>query len=436
MNDLHIPSLSIDTAIPVPPDGGSRTLLYAKRSLYGFFVVLIAVTAARLLVNHGKAERLSAHNAAQLQRTVLITRATPGELTRNVSLPTTLRGNNETSIHARSNGYLAAWHKGIGDRVARGELLATIDAPEQEQELAQLQAAQQQSQVRVELARQTLQRWESLRLRDGVTQQELEEKRSALQQADADLSAAKANVQRLQQLKKFRRIAAPFSGVITRRNVEVGELISANGKELFALTQTDPLRLSIWVPQVYAGDVKIGTVVAVQLNEFPNTPFSATVERIAGAIDAQTRARQVDIVLANPDARLLPGAYAEVGIELSSGVPALIAPASVLKSMDSGFHVAVLDSESRITYRAVKLGRDLGREVEILDGITAEDTLIVSPSDLLSEGERVNSLAWEGKAVRADKPAKSGSPGNSTNPTSATPVKSPAAQAPTAAKPA
>lgn len=426
MTDLHIHAVDKPRALPSPPPlnehvlgpqtvdptpTNPRTSLYAKRAAIVALTLLVVGAGVRALLNHGDAKALAAVNDASLLRTVITTRAKPGELVRTVSLPTTLRGNTETSLYARSNGYLTAWHKSIGDTVKKGELLATIEAPEQEQELAQIKAAQQQIKARLDLARLTVKRWESLRLRDGVSQQELEVKRSELIQAEADLAAADANVKRLQQLEGFRRIVAPFNGVITRRGIEVGDLVSAGGKELFALTQIDPLRLSIWVPQVYASDIKIGEHVEVALNEFQNLQLTATIDRVAGGIDAQTRSRQVDLILPNPNAQLLPGAYAEVNIKLSSGVAALIAPASVLITTDEGFRVAVVDQDNRIAFRPIKLGRDLGREVEVLAGIDPNDTLIVSPSDLLVNGETVKTMAWEsktggaGKSKNADKPA-------------------------------
>lgn len=406
MTNLHLPSLDAADTATTTTTQSSRTLLYAKRAAVFALIALAVGSGIRVLFNLKNANALEVSNSAALQRTVITARAKPGELVRTVSLPTTLRGNNDASIFARSNGYVSAWHKSIGDIVKKGELLATIDAPEQEQELAQLKAAQQQISARTDLARMTVKRWESLRLKDGVSQQELEEKRSDLIQAQADLAAANANVKRLEQLEGFRRIVAPFAGVITRRNVEVGDLVNAGSKELFALTQTDPLRLSIWVPQVYAGDVKIGAQVSIGLSEFQNRALTATIERIAGGIDTQTRARQVDLILPNPDAQLLPGAYAEVKIKLSSGVEALIAPSSVLMVNEDGFRIAVVTKENQIEFRPIKLGRDLGREVEVLAGITPEDTLVVSPSDLLVEGETVKTLAWEGKTGASDKGKK------------------------------
>lgn len=390
MNDPHPAPASANATT-----ASHRTLWYAKRATVVVLAVLLVGGGGRLLINFRNADALASFTAASLERTVLVASATPGELVRTVSLPTTLRGTTEASLYARSNGYLTAWHKGIGDQVKRGELLATIDAPEQEQELAQAQATRQQVQARLDLSSQTLQRWQSLRLQTGLSQQALEEKRSELAQAQADLAAASANVRRLEQLESFRRIVAPFDGIITRRGVEVGDLISAGGKELFALAQTDPLRLTIWVPQVYAGDVKIGTEVNVSLNELQTANLKAAIDRIAGGIDPQTRSRQVDLTLPNPGAKILPGAYAEVAIALSSGVQALVAPASVLMIADKGARVAIVDKEKRIVFRNVRLGRDLGREVEILEGISSQDSLVVSPSDQLVEGEVVKTLAWE-----------------------------------------
>jgi RND family efflux transporter MFP subunit len=401
MNDLHLQTLSAAAEID-----RSRTLFYAKRVALAILLLLLLAGGSRLLINLRSANALESFTHANLQRTVLITHAKPGELVHVVSLPTTLRGNTESSIYARSNGYLRTWRKGIGDSVNKGELLATIDAPEQEQELAQAKAARQQTEARLNLAHQTMERWQSLREHDGVSPQDLEEKRSAVLQAQADLAAADANVKRLEQLDGFRHIVAPFAGVVTRRGVEVGDLIVAGGKELFALAQTDPLRLTIWVPQVYADDVKIGEQAEVSLNELQHGNLKASIDRIAGGIDPQTRARQVDLVLPNPSAKLLPGAYAEVSIALSSGVKAMVAPTSTLMIADQGFHIAVVDNDKRIAFRSIKVGRDLGREVEVLAGISPNDTLVVSPSDQLTEGESVKTLPWQSKANVSGSSAK------------------------------
>lgn len=401
MNDLTKPQLDLPIAT------NQRTAVYAKRVAWGVLTLLLVGAGIRTLLNVQEASALQEYTAKTLERTVLTTSAKPGELQRNLALPATLRGNTEAVIYARTAGYLAAWHKGIGDQVNKGDLLATIDAPEQEQELAQARAQREQIEARLDLAQHTLARWETLSQRQSaISQQDLDEKRSLVRQGKADLAANSANVKRLEQLQSYRRIQAPFSGIITRRSVEVGDLIAANGKELFAITQTDPLRLTIWIPQAYADDLKTGAQVNVNLSEQPGAKLKATIDRIAGGIDPTTRARQVDLVLANPKAKLLPGAYAEVNIQLSSAIKALVVPAAVLIITDQTQRVAVVDKDNHIALRTVKLGRDLGRDVEILDGITTEDVLVVSPSDQLVEGDLVKTTEWKPIVASAAPPPK------------------------------
>jgi membrane fusion protein, multidrug efflux system len=275
-------------------------------------------------------------------------------------------------------------------------LLATIDAPEQEQELAQARAEREQINARLDLAQQTLGRWQALRERAGaISLQDLAEKQSLVRQGQADLAAANAKVKRLEQMEGFRRILAPFTGIITRRSIEVGDLIEVGGKELFAVTQTDPLRMTIWVPQAYADNLAPGTEVSLDIREQQGTRLTAKIDRIAGGIDPGTRARQVDLVLPNPGAKLLPGAYAEVGIQVTSGIETLVAPAAVLVITDQTRRVAVVGEHNRISFKEVELGRDLGRDVEILAGITTEDRLVVSPSDQIVTGELVDTREWQ-----------------------------------------
>lgn len=317
-------------------------------------------------------------------------------------LPASLRGNTETQLYARSNGYLSAWHKTIGDQVKKGDLLAVIDVPELEQELAQSRAALAQVKARLELTRTTLQRWTQLNGTDSGTQQEFDEKRSAFLQAEADFSAAQANVKRLENIEGYRRIVAPFSGVITRRAVDVGSLIVAGSQELFALTQTDPLRLTVWVPQVYADDIKAGQEVSVRVLDSQGKPVSAHVDHVAGALDPVNRSRQVDITLSNKDGKLLPGSYVEISINVAGKSSPLVVPANVLVMDQAGPHIVIVDAEHRVAFRPVKLGRDFGRELEILDGISASDTLVASPSDLLVESETVGVV--EAQTKPAEKP--------------------------------
>jgi len=370
-------------------DNPHRTLLVIKRLGLGLLLLLLLAGTWRLAQNLQQTETLQTQTAASLQRSVIASHSRPGESSRKLVLPASLRGNTETQIFARSNGYLSAWHKTIGDQVKKGDLLAVIDVPELEQELAQARAALAQVKARLELTRTTLQRWTQLNGTDSGTQQEFDEKRSAFLQAEADFAAAQANVKRLENIEGYRRIVAPFSGVITRRAVDVGSLIVAGNQELFALTQTDPLRLTVWVPQVYADDIKAGQEVSVRVQDSQAKPVNAHIDHVAGALDPINRSRQVDITLPNKDGKLLPGSYVEISINVAGKSNPLVVPANVLVIDQAGPHIVVVDAEHRVAFRPVKLGRDFGKELEILEGITASDILVASPSDLLVEGEIV-----------------------------------------------
>ncbi|MDO9235919.1 MAG: efflux RND transporter periplasmic adaptor subunit, partial [Aquabacterium sp.] len=381
---------SHQTPVFALPSHPQRTLIIVRRFGFGLLLFLLLAGGWRLVINQSAADSLRQRNVAGLSRSVITVRSKPGEASRKIVLPASLRGNTETQLYARSNGYLSAWYKTLGDQVKQGELLAVIDVPELEQELAQAHAAAAQISVRLDLARSTLKRWTLLKETDSAIQQEFDEKRSAVLQAEADLAAAQVNVKRLEKVEGYRRIVAPFSGVITRRTVDVGSLINAGTQELFALTQIDPLRLTVWIPQVYADDVKVGQEVTVRPIEAQGKTVAARVEHIAGALDPINRSRQVDIALANKEGKLLPGSYVEISINVvGSKASPLVVPANVLVIDQAGTHVVIVDAEKRIAFHPVKLGRDFGREVEILDGMGPNDVLVASPSDLLVEGETV-----------------------------------------------
>lgn len=396
MNDPQIHPLAI-SANP------HHTLHYVRRIGTAGLALLLVGGGLRLVFNFQEAQALQERTVSSLPYTVSIAHAKAGQLKRSVELPATLRGGSETTIYARSAGYVSAWYKTIGESVKKGELLARIDAPEQEQELAQARAAREQIKVRLSQARQTFERWDGLRAIDGVSQQDFEDKRSARDQAAADFMAADANVKRLEQLEGFRRIVAPFDGIITRRSIEVGNLISAGGKELFAIAQNDTLRLTLWVPQVYASEVREGQEVSIKVNELPGQKIAARIEHVAGALDPVTRSRQIDVVLPNDERKLLPGSFVAVGINLQSGVKALVVPANTVIISQDAPRIATVDGENRLLFKKVKLGRDLGREIEILDGIATEDALIANPSSSLLEGAKVTPRELASLAVAAGK---------------------------------
>ena len=398
-------SLAADT----PASASSSTALRRTAWLAGgVLLALLAGAGLRVLASSGQSRELADTTARNAVRNVLTATPRPGEARRTLALPGTLLGHTEAALYARTSGYLRSWTKDIGDRVRKGEVLAVIDAPETEQELLQARAAREQVKARLALAESSQARWQELRQRDAVSQQELDERSAALRQTQADLAAADASIRRLEQLQSFRRIVAPFDGVVVRRNVEVGALIGAgnNGsaRELFHLAQTDPLRVSVAVPQAYAGEVRVGQEVSLRLIEKPGQPLKGTIARSAGAVDADSRAMTVEVELPNPEGRLLPGAYVEVNLPLAGSARSLVVPASALQFRQDGPRVAVVDEHSRITLRGVKLGRDLGKTVEVVSGLGPKDRIVLNPHDAIEAGETVVATAAEEKA----EPAKPG----------------------------
>ena len=380
----------------------TRTLRRA-RFLTIALLLLLALGAGRTVISRmANAKALESGSAERSKQYVRVTTPKAGGAGQTVVLPGTLQGFVQSPIAARASGYLKRWHKDIGSRVAQGDLLAEIETPEIDQQLSQAMAARQQAASSLELAHSTLGRWESLRKRDAVSQQELDERRSAEAQARANLAASDANVERLRQMESFKRVLAPFAGVITRRNVDVGDLIDAGGgagRALFLLAQTDPLRVYVNVPQSYAQLVKRGQQVSVTQAELRGRSFKGEIVRTAASIDATTRTMQVEISLPNRDGALLPGAFVQVALPLQQASDALTIPTNVLLFRPEGPRVAAVGADGRVSLRAVKIGRNYGEAIEVLDGVAGTDRLVLNPSDSLNDGDivAVTETSGEGK---------------------------------------
>ena len=385
-----------------------RQIVRRTRWLVLIVLVLLGLGAARtVFVRIANARALEAgttERAKQYVQTALPRTPTAGQ---TLSLPGTLQGFVQSPISARASGYLKRWTKDIGSRVEKGELLAEIETPEIDQQLSQAVAARAQAASGLELARSTADRWEALRKKDVVSQQELDERRSAVAQATSNVAAADANVQRLKQTEGFKRVVAPFAGVITRRNVDVGDLIDAGsgggaGRALFLLAQTDPLRVYINVPQAYAQLVKSGQPVVVTQAELRGQTFKGQVARTAGSIDTTTRMMQVEVSLPNSDGALLPGAYVQVSLPLAAS-RTLSVPSNALLFRAEGTRIAVVDPQGRVNLRAVTLGRNYGENVEVIDGLEHTDRMVLNPSDSLAEGDVV-AVAPETPPAKAPTP--------------------------------
>jgi RND family efflux transporter MFP subunit len=350
--------------------------------------IALAAGAARTVVSRSaNAKQLEAGVAAHSIVYVKTALPTAAGASQAIALPGTLQGAVQAPIAARASGYVKRWTKDIGSHVEKGELLAEIEAPELDEQVRQATATRDQAASSLALAQSTVERWEALRRKDVVAQQDLDERRSALVQARANLAAAESNLQRLKQLGAFERVTAPFAGVITRRNVDVGDLIDST-RTMFTLAQTDPLRLYVSVPQAYAHLVRPGVPVTVSQAELHDRTFKGAVTRTSGAIDTATRTMQAEVSLPNRDGALLPGAYVTVNLPLPAG-QGLKVPINALLFRAEGTRVAVVDPAGRVTLRPVTLGRDDGQAIEVTQGLQAHDRIVLNPPDSLNDGDVV-----------------------------------------------
>jgi RND family efflux transporter MFP subunit len=369
-----------------------------RRAKIVAIVVLVglAIGAGRtLFVRNSNARALVAETSAMAKTYVKVATPAVGGADTTLALPGTLQGAVQAPISARASGYVKRWTRDIGSRVGKGELLAEIESPEIDQQLSQAVAARQQAEAGLKLAKRTAERWEELRRTGMVAQQQLDERRGAEAQAVANLAAAEANVERLRQLQAFKRITAPFAGVITKRNVDVGDLIDAGGaRAMFVLTQTDPLRVYVDVPQSYAHLVKTGQAVTVTQAELRGRKFQGRVARTSASLDSATRTMQVEVALPNRDGALLPGAYVQVLLTLD-GAQGMVIPTNALMFRGDGVRVAVVDDSGRVKLVPVKVGRNLGERIEVVEGLAGPERLVLNPSDSLTEGDVVSVAAVE-----------------------------------------
>lgn len=342
---------------------------------------------------------------------VLYVTARRGTSKADLTLPATLYAMQETTIYARTHGYLKRWLVDIGDQVKAGQLLAEIEAPEIDRELEQARATLAQVKANLDLAKVTAERYAALLQEEAVSPQEVDEKLGIHAARRADYAAAEANLRRLEQLKSFQRVVAPFSGTITARNVEVGSLIHAGSASssgwLFKLAQNETIRVHAAVPQSSMRLVKPGMSVDLIVPELGDKPFPAKVVRNAGAFDPATRTMIVEMHVANQGGPLLPGMYAQVKLKLVNPEPSLQIPINALMIGGEGPRVATVDSSGIVQIKPVRLGRDLGKEIEILDGLAENERVINNPRDNLVDGMKVRAveLAQADKAPAAA-PAK------------------------------
>jgi RND family efflux transporter MFP subunit len=386
---LAIPERDSGEGPALPPR--HREWHRAKIILCVIGVLLVAGAARSVIANIMQSHAAAAATRQNAQQYVSVTRPKQAAGGGDTLLPGTLRGFVESPIYARATGYLLHWYVDIGASVKQGQLLADLDTPEIDQELSQALAQREQTSASLVLAKSSLARWQQLRQRDAVSQQELDERQSTYNQDVANLAAADANVRRLQQLESFKRILAPFAGVVTQRNIDVGDLIDAGSgtsRALFALAQVDPLRVYVQLPQAYAQNVAVGQQVTVTQAELPEQHFQGSITHISGAIDVPTRSLQVEVTLPNANHRLRPGAYVQVALPAVAHARLLV-PGNALLFRAEGPRLAVVDANGVVRLHPVVIAQDLGQVLAIESGIAASDRIIVNPSDSLADGDQV-----------------------------------------------
>ena len=360
--------------------------------------VTIAVGVALVLAAWGILSRLYARIALEHAAsdaaifTVETTHPRRGPATDLLVLPGSVQAFYEAPIYARTSGYLRSWYTDIGASVKKGQLLAQIDTPEVDQELRQAQADLGTARANYELARTTNERWQGLLATESVSKQDADERAGdAAAKAAAEQSAA-ANLARLKELESFKRVVAPFDGVVTQRNTDVGALINAGeapGSALFRVADTHRLRIYTSVPQSYASQIHPGETAGLLFADRPGRRFEAQVTSTARALDASSRTLQVELQIDNARGELLPGSYADVHFELKGSASTLRVPANAVLFRSQGLLVATVDSSGHAHLRPITPGRDFGKEIEVLAGLAPEDDLIVNPPDSLREGMQV-----------------------------------------------
>lgn len=384
----------------------------SRRSRYaviaGVALVIVAGLALGVIPRLRAQSKLVAATQEVTLRTVTVTNATRLASSVQLALPGDVRAFEETKIYARADGYLLKWNSDIGAKVEAGQVLAEIDTPELDQELNQSRAALAQVQANLVLARSSAERWQRLLKDRAVSQQEVDEKTSALAAREADVKAAEAAVARLEKLSSFKEVRAPFAGTITRRHVDTGALIRAGGNAsaLFDLAQTDTLRVQVNVPQAYLRDIAIGSTVAIAVAEYPGRAFPGKVLRTSGAFDATTRTMLTEIEVPNRNGELFPGIHVDVQLTLAQANPPIVVPARAVIIRGEGLQVAEVDDANAIRLQKVQAGRDLGRTVEIVSGLSDGARIVTNPTDTLVEGMPVRIAGTQTASAKANQIAK------------------------------
>jgi RND family efflux transporter MFP subunit len=349
----------------------------------------LAILAGLTVLSRARARaELESDTLEDLAPTVSVVHPKRSPAQIHVDLPGNITAYEESPIYARVSGYLKQWFIDIGTQVSAGQLLAEIETPELDQELAQANAALDQANANLEIARISAERWQNLRKSDSVSQQDTDVRRATWHAREADVAAAKANVNRLMEMTNFKKLTAPFPGIITIRTMDAGTLITAgSSREIFRLARIDPLRVYLSLPQSYSQMVKTNDEATLTFAELPGRTFTGRVDRTAGAIDPLSRTLLTEVLVSNRDGKLFPGAHVMVRLNLNTGMDPVVVPVNTLLFRnDQGVQAGVVGSNNIVHLADVTIGRDYGTTVEIIHGLSESDNVIINPSDSLEAG--------------------------------------------------
>jgi len=353
---------------------------------------MVGLAGWGLAERHGARAELGAATERMAIPTVVLTKPVRGAGAEELVLPGDVQAYEEAPIFARTSGYMKVWHTDIGTPVKKGQLLAEIDTPEVDDQLRQAEADVRTAAANEQLARTTATRWQALLRTDSVSRQETDEKVADAGAKAAQLAAATANLARLRQLESFKRVLAPFDGVVTARKTDNGALINAGsgiGPELFRVADTSRLRVFLQVPQNSAALISIGMDASLRFAEFPGRSYAAKVVRTASAIDPTSRAMTVELQIDNSQYHLLPGSYTEAHLKVPVPAERVSLPVNTLLFRSDGLRVATVDGAGKVTLVPITMGRDFGTRVEVVDGVGPDDQVIVNPPDSLLAGQLV-----------------------------------------------
>jgi len=354
-------------------------------------VIVVVVVTGIVLRENGNA-RLREWTDAQAIPTVAVSKPNIKAPSAKLTLPGRLEAYYRAPIYARVSGYLKNWHVDIGAKVKSGQLLAEIDAPDLDQQLLQARADLANAEAASKLSAATLKRRQTLLASNFVSLQEIDERTADLSSKNAQVKAMQANVDRLQALTGYKRVEAPFDGVVTERNTDVGALINGgtgSGAAMFVVSDIKKLRVYVNVPQSYLSAIKVGGTASIVVPEYTGRSFPATVESSSQAVDVGSGTSRMQLTLDNTSGELRPGSYADVTLNLMRENNLLTIPASALIFNRDGLSVATVDDDDRLRFKKVTIARDLGREIEIATGLDARDRIVVTPADGVVEGDQV-----------------------------------------------